>query len=114
VRSGHSSDPYLIGPSGAPQEIEVIMQKPDRDKRPLNDNMPAPDVQVPNWAIEIEALLTRAAEMSVQHDVDPGAFMRGAWAAYVESRPDLRAHLEEMELRNQLDELRNNGVIGQA
>lgn len=70
--------------------------------------------QVPNWAIEIEALLTRAAELSVEHEVDPGAFMRGAWAAYVESRPDLRAHLEEMELRQQLAELRQNGVVGEA
>lgn len=70
--------------------------------------------QVPAWAIEIEALLTRAAELSVEHAVDPGAFMRGAWAAYVESRPDLRAHLEELELRQQIEDLRNHGVVGEA
>ena len=69
---------------------------------------------VPSWAIEIEALLTRAAELSVEHDVDPGAFMRGAWAAYVESRPGLRAHLEELELKQQLEELRSHGQVGEA
>lgn len=69
---------------------------------------------VPSWAIEIEALLTRAAELSVEHAVDPGAFMRGAWAAYVESRPELRAHLEELELRQQIEQLRNNGAVGSA
>jgi hypothetical protein len=86
------------------------MQKPDEEPRVI----PAPEAQVPAWAIEIEALLTRAAEMAVVHEVDPGAFMRGAWAAYVESRPDLRAHLEELELRNQLAQLRSQGVIGEA
>ena len=77
-------------------------------------DVPAIEGPVPAWAIEIEALLTRAAELSVEHLVDPGAFMRGAWAAYVESRPELRAHLEEMELRQQIEELRSNGVVGSA
>ena len=75
---------------------------------------PVVEGPVPAWAIEIEDLLTRAAELSFEHAVDPGAFLRGAWAAYVESRPELRAHLEEMELRQQIEELRNHGAVGSA
>ena len=78
------------------------------------ESSPVVEGPVPSWAIEIEAFLTRAAELSVEHDVEPGAFMRGAWAAYVESRPGLRAHLEEMELKHQLDELRTHGQVGSA
>lgn len=78
------------------------------------ESPPVVEGPVPSWAIEIEVLLTRAAELSVEHDVEPGAFMRGAWAAYVESRPGLRAHLEEMELKQQLEELRTHGHVGEA
>ena len=84
-----------------------------RIKNPMPEAAEAPEA-LPSWAIEIEALLTRAAEICVEHDIDPSAFMRGAWAAYVESRPDLRAHLEDMELRQQLAQLRANGSVGQA
>ena len=79
-------------------------------KHPMPESAATP----PGWAIEIEGLLTRAAELCIEHDVDPSSFMRGAWAAYVESRPDLREHLEDLELRQQLAALRAHGAIGQA
>jgi hypothetical protein len=85
-----------------------------RNTDSIEPDAPSIEGPVPSWAIEIEALLTRAAELSVEHQVDPGAFMRGAWAAYVESRPELRAHLEEMELRQQIERLRNIGTVGSA
>jgi hypothetical protein len=94
------------------EDIMAIPETPKPQKTATETSPPEP--QVPAWAIEIEGLLTRAAELSVEHSVDPGAFMRGAWAAYVESRPELRAHLEELELRQQLAELRTQGVIGEA
>lgn len=69
---------------------------------------------MPSWAIEIEGMLTRAAELAVEYGVDPDAFMRGAWTAYVDARPELRAHLEEMALRQQLEDLRTNGALAKA
>jgi len=40
--------------------------------------------------------------------------MKGAWSAYIDARPGLREQLEEMQLKNQLDELRKAGRIGEA
>jgi hypothetical protein len=40
--------------------------------------------------------------------------MKAAWSAYVESRPGMREHLEELQLREQLDELRKLGRLGVA
>ncbi|HMG23627.1 MAG TPA: hypothetical protein VK607_19970 [Kofleriaceae bacterium] len=66
------------------------------------------------WQAEVGALLTQAAALCVEHGVDLDNFMKGAWSAYVESRPGMREHLEEMELRDQLAEIRKLGRIGQA
>ena len=66
------------------------------------------------WQIEVSRLLTRAAAICVEQGVDVEAFMKGAWSAYVESRPGMRDYLEEMQLRDQLEEIRKLGRIGQA
>ena len=71
---------------------------------------PAP----PPWQTEVGELLVRAAQACSEHGVDLDAFMRSAWSAYVESRPGLREHLEELQLRNQIDELRKSGRVGTA
>lgn len=68
----------------------------------------------PGWELELSELLARAAELCVDHGIDGDAFVRGAWAAYLEARPGLREYLEEMQLRTQLDELRRTGRMGQA
>lgn len=66
------------------------------------------------WQIEVGRLLTRAAAICVEQGVDIEAFMKGAWSAYVESRPGMRDYLEEMQLRDQLEEIRKMGRMGQA
>jgi hypothetical protein len=66
------------------------------------------------WAAQLEELLTQAAELGARHGVDADAFMKGAWAAYIDARPGLREQIEEMQLKNQLEELRKQGRIGGA
>ena len=66
------------------------------------------------WQAEIERSLARAAELCVEHDLDVDTFMRGAWEAYVHARPGLRAYLEDLQLRAQLEEIRKSGRIGEA
>jgi hypothetical protein len=82
-----------------------------------NDTIPKPPPTAePSkpWHSEVGDLLAQAAVLCVQHGLDVDAFMRGAWSAYVEARPGLRDYIEEMQLRNQLDELRKAGRIGEA
>jgi hypothetical protein len=68
----------------------------------------------PQWHTEVGDLLAQAAILCVQHGLDVDTFMKGAWSAYVEARPGMRDYLEEMQLRNQLDELRKLGRVGEA
>ena len=62
----------------------------------------------------MQELLARAASLCVETGIDLDAFMRGAWAAYVEARPGYREELEEAQLRKELDHLRRLGRIGAA
>jgi hypothetical protein len=41
-------------------------------------------------------------------------FLKGAWSAYVEARPGFRDYIEELQLREQLDEIRRLGRMGEA
>jgi hypothetical protein len=66
------------------------------------------------WHALVSQLLSQAAALCIEHGVDVNAYMSGAWAAYVESRPGMRAELEEMQLRDQLDELRRLGRLASA
>ena len=66
------------------------------------------------WQAEVGRLLAQAAALCVQQGVDVETFMKGAWSAYVEARPGMREHLEEMQLRDQLDEIRKAGRMGEA
>ena len=66
------------------------------------------------WQAEVGRLLTRAAVLCVEQGVDVDNFMKGAWSAYVESRPGMREHLEEMQLRDQLEEIRKLGRMAEA
>lgn len=69
---------------------------------------------VKHWTVQLDELLAQAAELGARHGVDADAFMRGAWSAYIDARPGLREQLEEMQLKNQLEELRKLGRIGEA
>ncbi len=66
------------------------------------------------WPAEVADLLSRAADLCIEHGMDVDAFMRDAWSAYVDTRPGMREYLEEMQLRNQLEELRKAGRIADA
>jgi len=66
------------------------------------------------WQTELDALLSRAAELCVENNLDLEVFMSGAWSAYVEARPGFREYLEELQLRSQLDELRKSGRVAEA
>jgi hypothetical protein len=63
------------------------------------------------WQAELSAILARASAISADHGVELDDFMRGAWTAYVEARPGFREHLADVELRQQLAELRKQGKI---
>ena len=78
-----------------------------------NDSEPIDAPRQP-WQAEVAKLLTQAAAMCVEHGVDVDGFVRGAWSAYVEERPGMREQLEEMQLRDQLDEIRKLGRMAEA
>ena len=75
---------------------------------------PNEPVEAMPWHAEVGQFLTQAAELCVEHGVDLESFMKGAWSAYLEARPGMRDYLEEMQLRDQLDEIRKLGHMGQA
>jgi hypothetical protein len=75
---------------------------------------PSEPIEAKPWHAEVGQILTHAAELCVEHGVDLDAFMRGAWSAYLEARPGMRDYLEEQQLRDQLDEIRKLGHMGQA
>ena len=63
---------------------------------------------------ELATLLSRAGALAASMGISLDAWMKDAWSAYVDARPGLREHLEDMQLIAQLNELRQNGRIGQA
>ncbi len=62
----------------------------------------------------LRAALHEAAEAAVEAGIELEPWMQAAWAAYVEHRPGLRQHIEEVQLASQIDELRQRGQVGQA
>ena len=90
------------------QQFPASSAKPEtNDSEPIEAPRPA-------WQGEVGTLLTQAAALCVEQGVDLDSFMKAAWTAYVESRPGMRDHLEELQLRDQLDEIRKLGRMGQA
>ncbi len=66
------------------------------------------------WHAEVGDLLAQAASLCVDHGLDVEEFLKGAWSAYVESRPGMKEYLEELQLKQQLEELRKVGRMGEA
>ena len=64
--------------------------------------------------IQLEKVFEKAAQISVERDVDLEDFMTAAWEAYVDARPGFRDHLELRHTMEQLSELRRLGKVGQA
>lgn len=67
-----------------------------------------------SWQREVSELLSRAAELSVQHGVDVEPFVGSAYTAYVDARPGMRELLEELQLRETLEQMRDAGQIASA
>jgi hypothetical protein len=67
-----------------------------------------------SWVREVSELLARAAQLCVEHDVEADPFVRGAYSAYLEARPGMREYLEELQLKQTLEELRKDGRIASA
>jgi hypothetical protein len=91
-----------------------VQHHPDLSAQPENNESEPASARALPWQAEIGQLLTQAAAICVEQGVDVDAFMKGAWSAYVEARPGMRDYLEEMQLRDQLDEIRKAGRMGQA
>jgi hypothetical protein len=72
------------------------------------------DAPRPSWQAEVSRLLTAAAALCVKQGVDVDSFMKAAWSVYIESRPGMREELEEMQLREQLEEIRQAGRMAEA
>jgi hypothetical protein len=86
---------------------------------PNDTTKPTPSPTTPErvakpWQEKVHELLTRAAKLSAKHGVEVDPFMRGAWSAYVDVRPGLRAYLEDQQLKAQLEQMRESGRIGSA
>ena len=58
-----------------------------------------------------QALLDQAAR-DFEGDMD--SFLRSAWFAYLQARPGMREYLEELQLLQQLERMREAGQIAQA
>jgi hypothetical protein len=82
-----------------------------RRAEPIEASIEPPEF---SWHAQVGQLLTQAAMLCVENDVDLENFMKGAWSAYVESRPGMRDYLEEMQLREQLEEIRKLGHMAEA
>ena len=91
-----------------------MQHHPDTSAQPENTESEPVEARRLPWQVEVGRFLTQAAALCVEHGVDVDAFMKSAWSAYVESRPGMRDYLEEMQLRDQLDEIRKLGRMGQA
>jgi hypothetical protein len=91
-----------------------VQNQPNRSTANQPNNSEPIEAAKPSWQAEVGRLLTQAAALCVQEGVDVDSFVKGAWSAYVEARPGMRDYLEEMQLRDQLDEIRKLGRMAEA
>jgi hypothetical protein len=74
----------------------------------------ANEPQKKSWQSDVGKLLARAAQVAVENGVDMEAFMKGAASSYFDARPGMREYLEEMQLRETLQQMRDDGRIATA
>jgi hypothetical protein len=96
------------------EQESTVQHHPSPSAQPENNDSEPTEAPALPWQVEVGRLLTQAAALCVEQNVDVDAFMKGAWSAYVEARPGMRDYLEEMQLRDQLEEIRKLGRMGQA
>jgi hypothetical protein len=63
---------------------------------------------------ELVELLGRAAEIGSRLGIDKEIFLAAAWSAFLDARPGLREELADRELGEQLQTLRERGLIATA
>jgi len=80
----------------------------------LDTTIPAQVIAMADTAREMSVLLGRAAGLAASMGIELDAWMKDAWSAYVDARPGLREHIEDMQLIAQLTALRQRGQLGQA
>lgn len=83
---------------------------------PIESNEPTDAIEQARqeWHAQVSQMMTQAAALCIAHGIDIDTYMGGAWSAYVEARPGMRAQLEEAQLRVQIDELRKLGRMASA
>lgn len=65
-------------------------------------------------APDVAALITQAAAAAAAAGLNHETFIAAAWAAFMEAKPGLRAHLERVQLEAHFEHLRSIGKMGQA
>jgi hypothetical protein len=91
-----------------------VHHHPNASAEPVTNESEPIDAPRQSWQAEVSRLLSRAAALCAEQGVDVESFMKVAWSAYIESRPGMRDYLEEMQLRDQLEEIRKNGRMAEA
>lgn len=66
------------------------------------------------WQEEASEIFAAAAKLCVEHGVDLDSFVRGAYSAYLEARPETRDELADRQLALHLAELRRAGRLASA
>jgi hypothetical protein len=62
----------------------------------------------------IAELLAHAARLAAAEGGELDEFMRAAWSAFVDARPGLREHFEQMRLAAEFEQLRQSGRMPMA
>ena len=87
----------------------------DAMQRDMNGNVAVAALPEPvSEADELDAILDRAAMMSVEHGDDPDEFMSAARDAYLRANPELREQVERTNMLAQMEALRRLGVLAEA
>jgi len=104
----------VYNPDNSQAQIEIATLG-DTPEQPEPRDEPAADAACgPPWDAAANLLLHEAARLCTAHGVDAEAFMSGAWSAYLSSRPGMREHIEEQQLRDQIEDLRKRGRLPTA
>ncbi|MGA7742982.1 MAG: hypothetical protein ABSF35_24340 [Polyangia bacterium] len=65
-------------------------------------------------ANRLERHLAQAAKLASEYGVAPDAFAAAAWHAYLHASPALAEHIERLQFRAAIEELRNTGRLAKA
>jgi hypothetical protein len=66
------------------------------------------------WVEELTVTLEQVAEMAVLHGANLDVFMTAARDAYLQASPELREYFERRRILEQMDLLRQHGLLAEA